>query len=117
MKGKLFYVVLAFAVYIFFYCFNSNQILHSTQKCASLEKAFQAERSINNELKIEHDKLVSERNISSLLASDKSNYISKDKAKNIIYVQEKKEQEASEFYSIIDLFTPKAEAATTFLPD
>jgi hypothetical protein len=117
MKGRLLYVILAFAVYIFFHCFNANQILHSTHQYTRLERAFKAERNINNELKVDHDDLISGRNISSLVPEEMSKYITKEKAGNVIYIQEKEQQKASELYSIIDLFTPKAEAVTTVIPD
>jgi hypothetical protein len=113
----LFYVALAALIYLFFHCFNANRILHSTQKISRLEKEFRAQRNINNELKVEHDDLISGRNISSLVPIEMSKFVSKEKAGNVTYIQEPDEQKAPSDYCIIDLLTPKVEAVTTVLPD
>lgn len=117
MKGKLLLVILSFVIYIFFHCFNGNQILHSTQKMSKLEKAFQAERNINTELKIEHDDLTSGRSISNFLPVEMCKYIPQETAGNVIYIQEPEKLKTPTYYCIIDLFTPKAAAATTVQPD
>lgn len=117
MKGKTLLAVLSILLYIFFHCFNGNQILRSTQKASQLEKSYQAERNLLTELKIEHDDLISGRNISSLVPTELSKYIPREKAGNVIYVQEPQEPKAQNYYCIIDLLTSKAEAVTTVLPD
>lgn len=117
MKGKFLLMALAVLLYIFFHCFNGNQILHSTQKLSQMEKEFLAERNIKTELMIEHDDLISGRNISSLVPTELSKYEAQKKAGNVIYVQEPQDIKTPDYYCIIDLLTPKAEAVTTVLPD
>ncbi len=117
MKGRLLYVILALVIYIFFHCFNGNQILRSTQRMSQMEKTFQAERNIKTELMIEHDDLISGRNIASLMPVEMSKYVSKEKAGNVIYIQEPAKQKTPTYYCIIDLLTPKAEAVTAIQPD
>lgn len=117
MKGRLLLVILACIGYIFFHCYNANQILHSTQDLSQMEKSFQAERNINTELMIEHDDLVSGRNIASLVPVEMSKYAPKEKAGNVIYIQEPAKQKTPTYYCIIDLLTPKAEAVTAEQPD
>jgi len=117
MKGKFLLAVLSVLLYVFFHCFNGNQILHSTQKSSQLEKAFKAERNIRTELMIERDDLISGRNITSTTLGELSKYVPKEKAGNVIFIQEPTETKAINYYCIIDLLTPKAEAVTTVLPD
>jgi hypothetical protein len=118
MKGKFVLILLALTGWIFFHYFNANQILRSTQELSQLEKTFQAERNINTELMIEHDDLVSGRNVSSLVPEEMMKYVSKEIAGNVIYIQEPAKQKTPTYYCIIDLLTPKAEAATTtVIPD
>jgi hypothetical protein len=117
MKGRLIFVILALLGYIFFHCFNGNLILHSTQKMSQMEKTFQAERNINTELMIEHDDLVSDRSIAGLISDDMSKYVPKEKAGNVIYIQEPAQLKTPTYYCIIDLLTPKAEAITAIQPD
>jgi len=117
MKGRILLVVLAVILYIFFHCFNANLILHSTQKMSQLEKAFQAERNIKTELMIEHDDLISGRNISSLVPAEMSKYVPKEKAGSVIYIQEPEKLKTPTYYCIIDLLTPKAEAISTIQTD
>jgi len=112
MKGRLLLIVLIIVGSIFAHFFNSNLILRLTQKMSQMEKTYQAERNINVELMIEHDDLISGRQISTLIPLEMSKYISKEKAKNIIYIQETIEEKTPVLYCIIDLLTPKAEAAT-----
>ncbi len=117
MKGKLFYVIAAFVFFIFFHFFNGNQILHSTQKMSRLEKAFHAECNINNELKVEHDDLISGKKISSCLPEDMIKTNPRENAGNIVFIQEPEETKTTNYYCIIDLLTPKAEAVTAVQPD
>jgi hypothetical protein len=117
MKGRLLIVILALVVYVFFHCFNANQLLRSTQKMSQLEKTFQAERNMNTELMIEHDDLISDRSIASLVPVEMSKYVPKEKAGNVIYIQEPAKLKTPTYYCIIDLLTPKAEAAIAVQPD
>jgi len=112
MKGKLLYVVLTFILFIFFHFFNGNQILRCTRQITSLERSFHAERNINNELKVEHDDLMSGRHIASLVPQEMEKFITKENAENVIFVQEPAQQKTPTYYAIIDLLTPKAEAVT-----
>ena len=66
---------------------------------------------------IEHDDLVSGRNVSSLVPVEMNKYISKEVAGNVVFIQEPAKQKANTNYCIIDLLTPKAEAVTTVQPD
>jgi cell division protein FtsL len=112
MKGKLLYVVLTFILFIFFHFFNGNQIMRCTREASRLEKTFQAERNINNELKVEHDDLMSGRHIASLVPKEMEKFITKENADNVIFVQEPAQLKTPTYYAIIDLLTPKAEAIT-----
>lgn len=117
IKGRILLAALSIVLYVFFHCFNGNQILRGTQKASSLEKSFKAELNINTELMIEHDDLISGRNISSLVPDELSKYVPKQKAQNLVIVQERHKPQSPDIYCIIDLLTPKAEAVTTVLPD
>ncbi len=117
IKGRILLAILSIMLYVFFHCFNGNQILRSTKRVTSLEKSLKAEQSINTELMIEHDDLISGRNISSLVPNELSKYVPKQKAQNVVYVQERHKPKSPDYYCIIDLLTPKAEAVTTVLPD
>lgn len=112
MKGKLLYVILTVVVTIFFHFYNGNQILRSTRKLTRLERTFHAERNINNELKVEHDDLMSGRHIASLVPHEMEKFITKENADNVIFVQEPAQLKTPTYYAIIDLLTPKAEAVT-----
>jgi len=117
MKGRLLLVVIALVIYIFCHCFNANQLLRSTQKMSQMEKTYQAERNINTELMIEHDDLISGRSIASLVPIEMSKYVPKEKAGNVIYIQEPAKLKTPTYYCIIDLLTPKAEAVVAVQPD
>jgi hypothetical protein len=117
MKGRLLVLILIFVACVFLHFFNGNLQLRLTQKMSLMEKTYQAERNINTELMIEHDDLISGRSISSLVPTEMSKYIPKEKAKNVLYVQEPTPQKTPTYYCIIDLLTPKAEAVTTVQPD
>jgi hypothetical protein len=118
MKGRTLLVILVFIISGFFHFFNANQILRSTQKTSRLEKAFQAERNINTELKIEHDELTSDKYISTCVSVGMSKTTTNEKAESLIFIQEPIQQKnKTNYYCIIDLLTPKAEAITSVLPD
>lgn len=117
MKGRVLVLVLMFVSSVFLHFFFGNLQLHLTQKMSLMEKAYQAERNINTELMIEHDDLISGRNVSSLVPTEMSKYIPKEKAKNVLYIQEPAPQKTPTYYCIIDLLTPKAEAVTAVQPD
>jgi hypothetical protein len=82
-----------------------------------MEKSFQAERNINTEMKIQHDDLISGTNISKLVPVDMVKFVPKEKAGNVIYIQEPAKLKTPTYYCIIDLLTPKAEAVTVDQPD
>lgn len=117
MSSKPIFLILALAGLIFFHYYNGNQILRKTQELSRLEKKFQAERNINTELMIEHDDLVSGRNIASLVPVEMTKFVSKEVAGNVVFIQEPAKQKTAGYYCIIDLLTPKAEAITTVQPD
>ncbi len=117
MKGRLIIIVLFILIYIFFHYLNGYKIQQGTQKASVLEATFNAERNINTELKIEHNDLISGRHISSLVPQEMSKYLPKEKAGNVIYIQESEPQQKEQTYCIIDLITPKAEALTTIETD
>jgi hypothetical protein len=118
MKGRTLIVILVLIGSGFFHFFNANQILRSTQKTSRLEKAFQAERNINTELKIEHDELTSDKYISTCIPAGMSKTASNEEAGNLVFIQEPLQQKNKpNYYCIIDLLTPKAEAITSVQPD
>jgi hypothetical protein len=118
MKGRTLLVLLALIMSGFFHFFNASRILHSTQEASRLEKALQAERNINTELKIEHDELTSDKYISTCVPQDMIKTTSNEQAGNLIFVREPVQQKGkTDYYCIIDLLTPKAEAMTNVQPD
>lgn len=117
MSSKLVVLIIALAGVVFFHYFNGNQILRKTQQLSQLEKKFQAERNINTELMIEHDDLVSDRNISTAVPVEMTKFVAKEAAGNVVFIQEPAKQKTPTYYSIIDLLTPKAEAVTAVQPD
>jgi len=117
MKGKLVLLILAFAGWVFFHFFNYSLILRNTMEMSKLEKSLQAEKCIHTELLIEHNDLISGNNVASVVPAEMSKYVPKEIAGNILYIQEPSQQKNPSPYCIIDLLTPKAEAATTIIPD
>jgi hypothetical protein len=117
MKGKSLLVVLVIIISGFFHFFNANLILRSTQETSRLEKTFHAERNINTELTIEKNELTSDKYISTAVHPDMRRTTTQGKAQNLIFVKEPEQQKSLNYYCIIDLLTPKAEATTAVIPD
>jgi len=118
MKGKVIVMIITLVGWVFFHFFNVNMLYLRTQDISKLEKALQAQKNIHSELLIEHDDLVSGRSVSSVVPEELSKYKPREEAGNVVYIQEPGlQQKTPTPYCIIDLFTPKAEAATTIIPD
>jgi len=111
MKGRLIILSIILASIIIVQYLNQHQIVRATQEYASLEKKYAAARTINNELIITYNELISRDRIVGVATEQLGMFQAKNDGINVTYVKEQS-KENQILFSLIDYITPSAQALT-----